>query len=707
MKPVAMEQMGIRRRTVLAGATLPWLFSPTRAAPGGADAAQFFRDEETLSVHLSPDGQRVALRTVAKHRGVMLSVLDLASMQPTVLHSQETADACDVVWTNPQRLLFSIEERRVPAGRMDAGPGLFAINADGTAFRQLVERQEIGKLARVDGGGFSGALATGAAPKGVGGAAMGQQGMGFKQIADAPNIQNIREVDSDRLQAWDTYLLSPIESATTQSILMWRAKDGNGSSIELLELNARTGREKALEVPGAVVSAHADATGDLRAAVVQVGGSLSTLWRDPGTSQWRTLADCAPETGDDWAIKHIDRRGILYVSARRGQDKLALWTYDVGAARWSATPLVQSAQFDVDARVLVWQGKVAGFRFTIDAEVTQWLDRDFKNLQEQLDQLLTRTVNRIAVPAQGNPAVMLVESFSDRQPAVYLLYNRQTRKVSRLGSLRPDIAPSGMASMDLQRFAARDGLEIPVWVARPKEATSRSPTVVWLPDELYAHSGEWAWDAAQQFLLARGYAVLRPELRGTRGLGLRHLRAGVGQFGLGISDDIVDTVQWAIAQGISDPKRIAVVGAGFGAGAGLMAMARHPQLLRCAVAWSAVTDLTGWDAAKRELALDTSRPPAPGPYRGPGLGISAGELKSRSPVGHAASIRQPVLLAHGGKDRAVPIEQVEAFRKGLQVANPASEWALYKDEGHVLRDPANTIDFYQRMVRFLDSHLSI
>ncbi len=707
VKPLPAQEAGLRRRTVLVGATLPWVLPTSWAASGGPEASQFFRDEETLSAHLSPDGTRVALRTVAKHRGVMLTVLNLADMQPTVLHSQENADACDVAWTHHNRLIFSIEERRMPEGRLDAGPGLFAINADGTAFRQLVERQEIIRIGTLDSDGISGAVPTGAAPKGVGGAAMGQEGMGFKKIADAPNVRSIREVDSDRLQAWDTYLLSSVASTTADSILMWRPKGTNASSLDLLELNVRTGRAKALEVPGALVCAYADAAGDLRAAVVQDGGRPSTIWREPATGQWRTLAGCAPEAEDDWAIKHIDPRGTLYVSARRGQDKLALWTYDVGTARWSATPLVRSLQFDVDAQVLVSQDKVVGLRFTIDAEVTQWLDPDFKSLQQQLDQLLPRTVNRIAVPAQGSPPVILLESFSDTQPTVYLLYKRETRKLLRLGSLRPDIASSEMAGMDLQRFAARDGLDIPVWVARPKGAASKPlPTVVWLHDELYAHSGQWTWDAAQQFLLARGYAVLRPELRGTRGLGLRHLRAGVGQFGLGNSDDIADTLQWAIDQGISDPKRIAVAGTGFGAGAGLMTMARYPQLLRCAVAWSAVTDLTGSDAVNPDLALGTARPPTPGPYRGPGLGISTGELKTRSPVGHAASIRQPVLLAHGDKDRAVPLGQAQAFRKALQAANPASEWVVYKDEGHGWRDPANKVDFYNRMVRFLDAHLT-
>jgi dipeptidyl aminopeptidase/acylaminoacyl peptidase len=189
------------------------------------------------------------------------------------------------------------------------------------------------------------------------------------------------------------------------------------------------------------------------------------------------------------------------------------------------------------------------------------------------------------------------------------------------------------------------------------------PTVMWLPNALNAHSEQWAWDAALQFLVARGYAVLRPELRGTRGLGLRHSQAaGNGPSGLGTSNDIADTVQWAIAQGIADPKRIAVGGSGFGAAAALTAMARHPQLFRCGVAWSVSSD-------------------------------------------QSAVLRQPVLLAHGDKDGEVPLQQADAFRKAVQSGNPSSEWVVYKSEGHSLRDPANKADFYNRAAQFLDKYL--
>lgn len=702
---MTQEKKGLRRRSVMAAATLPWVLSPAWAGPDGPDATRFFRDEETLSADVSPDGQRVALRTVAKHRGVMLTVLELATMLPTVLHSQEAADACNVAWISPSRLVFSVEERRVPAGRINSGPGLFAINADGTVFRQLVERRETLQLARVDGGGISGAVATGAAPKGP---SMGQEGMGFKQVADAPNVKNLRNDGADRLQAWNTYVLAPVASHANDSLLMWRPTGAKGAWLEVLELNAQTGRAHMVDLPGAVLSAHADMRGDLRAAVVQEAGRVVTVWRDPTTGAWRPLGDCAPEAESDWAIQCIDPRGLLYVSARRGRDMLALWAYDVATGRWSDAPLAQSPQFDVAAQVLVNQGKVVGFRFTIDAEVTQWLDSDFKSLQQQLDQLLPRTVNRIAVPTHGQPTVVLVEAFSDTQPKVYLLFSRETRKLSKLGSLRPDITSKEMTGMDLQRFAARDGLDIPVWVSRPKaQAPKPLPTVVVVHDALHADNDPWAWDAAVQFLVARGYAVLRPAVRGTRGLGLRHFRAGVGQVGLGISDDIADTVQWAVAQGIADPKRIALAGAGFGATSALMTMARYPQLLRCAVAWSALTDLTRWEEGERGGVLDTPMHSKPGTRAEPRLGIATGDLAARSPLGRAAALKQPLLLAHGDSDRAIPLEQAQVFRKAVQANHAGSEWIVYAGEGRVLRDPADITDFYNRMARFLETQLAL
>ncbi|MFX7922683.1 prolyl oligopeptidase family serine peptidase, partial [Acinetobacter baumannii] len=58
-----------------------------------------------------------------------------------------------------------------------------------------------------------------------------------------------------------------------------------------------------------------------------------------------------------------------------------------------------------------------------------------------------------------------------------------------------------------------------------------------------------------------------------------------------MQDDVADATRWAIAQGIADPQRIAIMGASYGGYATLMGLARDPELYRCGVAWVAVTDL--------------------------------------------------------------------------------------------------------------------
>ena len=707
MKHTGSESQGVRRRTVLAGAAIPWAIAPALAASGSLDATRFFGQEETLSAHMSPDGRRIALRTVARHGGVMLSVLDLASMVPVVLHSQESADACQVMWASHERLLFSIEERRLPQGRVDSGPGLFAINADGTAFRQLVERQEIVKFEKMESNGISGAVPTGTAPKGVGAAAAGQEGMGFKQVADAPNVKNVREVDSDTVLPWNTFVLSARQSTATDVIWVWQPKGTRQGVLEVSQLSLRTGRIKAVDLPGSLLSVHVDGTGDVRCAVVLESGRPTTLWRDPTSRSWRALPDCTPEAETDWAIKHVDSRGRLYISARRSQDKLALWVYSVDTARWSDAPVAQSPLFDVDAAVILANDMVVGYRFDIDAEVTQWIDPALQALQQQIDKALPRTVNRLTLPAVAPSPWVLIEAFADIQPTLFLLFHRETRKFARLGSTRPDVASKDQASMDLTRIKARDGLEVPVWLTLPPGIGKKNlPMVVWLHDGPFSRMPTWRWSAEVQWLVSRGFAVLQPQFRGTQGLGFKHFQAGWRQWGKAMQSDIADAVSWAVEQGFADPKRIAIGGTGYGGYASLMGLIRTPELFRCAVSWAGLTELdtlyaSDWEALSREFKKE--RLPSV-------LGdrvADAADLRANSPQAHSAAIKRPVLLAHGGADLLVPFASADSFRSALQSSNSVVQWLVYKDEGHDLRSPANRIDFWNRTARFLDEHLAV
>src|SRR3546814_8435351 len=83
------------------------------------------------------------------------------------------------------------------------------------------------------------------------------------------------------------------------------------------------------------------------------------------------------------------------------------------------------------------------------------------------------------------------------------------------------------------------------------------------------HGGPWAndelgYDYWAQFLAERGYAVLQPNFRGSTGYGEDFLRAGQGQLGFAMQDDVSDGVRWAVGEGIADAKRVCIVGASYG-----------------------------------------------------------------------------------------------------------------------------------------------
>jgi dipeptidyl aminopeptidase/acylaminoacyl peptidase len=649
--------------SVVAGAsTVVW----AQGSEVPVDAAQFFKRGQLFSAHLSPDGERIALRTAAPHGKVVLTVLELATMAPAVVYTHSEVDVDRVVWVNAKRLAFTMGDFETPDGKLDAGPGLFAVNHDGSEFKQLVERQRV--------------------------------------VVSNGN-------DTQRLEPWNTFLLGGQRLDDSDDVLVLRPEafsDKDLGYIRLLRINTKTGRVKDIDGPLHAVAWHTDARGEVRVCVTRKEEKGAVLWKDPQTEQWKTLTEFNVYTGNgDLHVSHVGHDGTLYVTARRGRDKQALWTLDPKTGNWSAEPLAQSPEYDLRAAVMISRDKVLGYRFTIDAEVTQWVDADMQSLQQAIDKVFPRTSNRLSTVWQGSSPWVTIVAQSDAQPALHFLFNRQTKKFSRLGALRPDIDPKKMATSDLVRVKAQDGLEVPCWLTLPANgAKTNLPTVVLVHGGPWVDMPSWHWNAEVQFLAARGYAVLQPQFRGTTGLGLKHERASWKQWGRTMQSDVADCTRWLVKQGTADPKRIAIAGGSYGGFAALMGLVRDPDLYRCAVAWVAVTDLdmlysVNWsdasDALKKHgfptLVGDRS--------------VDAAALKDNSPLTHANKITQPLLLAYGEKDRRVPLVHGENFRSALQVHNPALEWVTYKDEGHGWRAPANQADFYNRVARFLDRHLAL
>ena len=84
----------------------------------------------------------------------------------------------------------------------------------------------------------------------------------------------------------------------------------------------------------------------------------------------------------------------------------------------------------------------------------------------------------------------------------------------------------------------------------------------------------------------------------------------------------------------------------------------------------------------------------------------AEQLKKTSPLQQASRIKQPLLLAYGGRDVRVPMVHGTAFRDAVQKTNPDVEWIEYRLEGHGWLHVPNRIDFWTRVEKFLARHLA-
>jgi dipeptidyl aminopeptidase/acylaminoacyl peptidase len=396
--------------------------------------------------------------------------------------------------------------------------------------------------------------------------------------------------------------------------------------------------------------------------------------------------------------------GTLY-GAAGAQGFAAVYVFDRATGQPVGKPVAAVPGFDVRPHFVANDKKLLGLRFTVDAEITQWLDEAMKALQASLDKALPDTVNRLSLPHHGDSPWVLVQAFSDAQPTITYIYNRGTRKLARLGQSLPDIPAKELGQTDFHRVHARDGLPLPVYLTLPPSGGRKLPTVVLAHGGPWSRGANWHFDPEVQFLASRGYAVLQPAFRGSTGYGQKHFVAGFGQWGLSMQDDLMDALRWAVEQGHADPQRVCIAGGSYGGYAALMGLARDGAQFRCAVAWVAVSDPmllfdTVWTDQTEESRVYSMARRIGDPK------ADAAKLKAVSPLQQTARIRKPLLLAYGGWDTRVAIVHGERLRDALKPHNPAVEWVVYREEGHGWALPENRIDFWTRVEKFLARHLA-
>lgn len=627
---------------------------------------KYFQHPRLVDAELSPDGQTVAmlLATSATSR-VRLVGMDVRTAKFTSLAGFEDADVADFHWVNAHRLVFELGDRNAPQGDLDSASGLYGVNIDGSALRQLVGRQ------------------------------------------NEPFFQ--RGGEHARALLWNTWFVRATDGVS-DDVYVYHAEEideKHSDYLQLQRLNTLGGHVADVPTPPHAFQWIFDPKGELRVVVTDKGNHSKVMAREPGGKEWVTLGDFEHYVDDKtFNPSFIDQDGKLFVETRHGSDKVAVWTYDLAQRKLADKPWLVSPTYDLYPGYVTVAGKLAGLNFRADAYVTQWVAPDLAALQAKVDKMLPTTTNHLSVADNGNLDAVVVFATSDRVPGMWFLLDQTKGKLLKLGATMPDIDPKTQATLEPVHYAARDGLDIPAWLTVPAGAERKNlPLVVLVHGGPNVRGRSWDWDPETQFLASRGYAVLEPEFRGSTGYGWKLFHAGWKQWGLAMQDDVADGVKWAVAQGIVDPKRVCIAGASYGGYAVLMGLARDPDLYRCGIDWVGVTDIN--------LMYTADWSDMSNAWKQYGMPLLVGDpvtdaaqLKATSPVNLVAKIRAPILMAYGGKDKRVPIEHGEHFHDALAKQPGAKvEWVVYDKEGHGWRAVDTRIDFWNRVARFLDANI--
>jgi len=647
---------------LLAAASAPG----ARAADAPPGPEKFFQHPRLVAAQLSPDGQTVAMlmATSATSR-VRLVGMDVKTAKFTSIAAFEDDDVADFHWVNPHRLVFELGDRNAPDADIDGASGLYGINTDGSALRELVSRY----------------------------------GQPFFQ----------RGGDHSHVLPWNTGFLQAVDGVS-DDVYVFHAEEideKHSDYLQLQRLNTLHGHVADVPTPPHAFQWIFDPQGELRVVVTDKGNHSKVMAREPGGKEWATLGDFENYVDDrTFHPGFIDQDGKLFVETRHGNDKVAVWTYDLAHRKLADKPWLVSPTYDLHPAYVTVGGKLAGLRLRADAYVTQWVAPDLAALQAKVDKMLPTTTNHLDVADNGNLDTVVIFATSDRVPGMWYLLDQGKGKLLRLGATMPDIDPKTQATLEPVHYAARDGLDIPAWLTLPAGAERRNlPLVVLVHGGPNVRGRSWDWDPDTQFLASRGYAVLEPEFRGSTGYGWNLFHAGWKQWGLAMQDDVADGVKWAVAQGIVDPKRVCIAGASYGGYAVLMGLARDPDLYRCGIDWVGVTDIN--------LMYTANWSDMSNAWKQYGMPLLVGDpvtdaaqLKATSPVNLVAKIHAPILLAYGGKDKRVPIEHGERFRDALGKQPGAKvEWVVYDKEGHGWRALDTRIDFWTRVAHFLDANI--
>jgi dipeptidyl aminopeptidase/acylaminoacyl peptidase len=196
---------------------------------------------------------------------------------------------------------------------------------------------------------------------------------------------------------------------------------------------------------------------------------------------------------------------------------------------------------------------------------------------------------------------------------------------------------------------------------------------------------------------SRGYAILRPNPRGSSGYGTEFRRANVKDWGGADYQDLMTGVDKVVEMGVADPERLGVMGWSYG---GFMTswIVTQTKRFKAASAGAPVTNLMSFNG--------TADIPAFIPDYFGGQFWEASELyQKHSPMFNVRGVTTPTMIQHGDADLRVPISQGYEFYNALKAQGVPTRMLVLPRQPHGPNEPRMQLAAMQANLDWFDKHL--
>ena len=330
--------------------------------------------------------------------------------------------------------------------------------------------------------------------------------------------------------------------------------------------------------------------------------------------------------------------------------------------RWATS--LPSLQWDENGRVY----------FVVTDQVTTHLMRMHPEGEPEVLDQENWCIDGFAVGRGPDPEIAVIASRMDHPQEIYRLQPGRAQALTRINrwALQYRFRPARHFQVP-----ASDGTRIDAFYLPPRRRRRGAPPAILEihggPRTAYGHSFMLEF----HYLAEAGFAVIFANPRGSAGYPEDFTDGVTRAYGERDYQDLMEVVDYFVAQGLADPERLGVTGGSYG---GFMTnwIVGHTRRFRAAVTQRSISNFVsfygtsdiGWRFSEHEIGGT--------PWQ------NLTTYWHRSPLAYVENIQTPLLILHAEEDLRCPMEQAEQLFVALKVLKREVELVRYPGENHEL-----------------------